>query len=385
MGEISFSELVKPLGEAEFIKHFREKTYVHIKGPEGQSDRFEYLFSWSAINAALSQNLLDDKRLRIARDGRDIPPALYRRDTERKPVDFEKVVALLKQSCSMVINRVQDLSPPVRRLTRQMEARLKWPVNSNSYLSFGQGGAFAMHYDTHDVIVMQVYGRKRWFLYADPDPAPLAEYKVRNIKPPPRPVVAEIILEAGDMIFVPRGMYHRAEVVDTTSVHLTCGVHTLKGVDFFDSLNKQLATEVLFREDLDTLGGPEVLAAQEATLKKKLIEIVEASSLSDWLEYKNQAHPHYEGIHLGPLPDVKDDTIISLLTRHRGAPAFTKIQEQGDSQVPAAAQRVIDALWDIDAARFSELKDQLGSDYEASTVRAAVDTLIEGGFLEVVQ
>lgn len=383
MGEVSFSELVKPLGEAEFIKHFRDKTFVHIK--QDKRDRFEYLFSWSSINSILSQNLLDEKRLRIARDGRDVPPVLYRRDTERKPVDFEKVVALLKQRSSMVINRAQDLSPALRRLTRQMEARLLWPINVNSYLTFGQGGAFAMHYDTHDVIVLQVYGNKRWFLYADNEPAPLIEHKIRTIKPPPREVIADFILEAGDVLFVPRGMYHRAEVVDTTSVHLTCGVHTLKGVDFFSSIDKKLESEVLFREDLDSLGGPVSLAEQEAALKKKLMEIVEQTSLSEWLDKKNETRQPYDGIHLGPLPEVKDETVVSLLTRHRGPHTFANAGDQEDKLVPAAAQRVIDALWDTDVARFSELKDQLSSDYPASTVRAAVDTLIESGFLEVIQ
>ena len=103
-------------------------------------------------------------------------------------------------------------------------------VNVNGYMTFGPGGAFAMHYDTHDVLVLQVDGTKHWFIYDDAEDSPMLEEKRQPFKARPRNVVFETILQPGDALYVPRGTYHRAAVTDTDSVHLTFGIYTAKGV-----------------------------------------------------------------------------------------------------------------------------------------------------------
>src|SRR4051812_44782019 len=79
--ELSFAEIVCPSGgplqKSNFVKHFCAKQMLHIA--QDDRTRFEYLLSWQAINELLSQNLLSEKLLRVARDGRDIPPSLYRK------------------------------------------------------------------------------------------------------------------------------------------------------------------------------------------------------------------------------------------------------------------------------------------------------------------
>ena len=101
-------------------------------------------------------------------------------------------------------------------------------------MTFGPGGAFKMHYDAHDVLVLQVHGSKHWFLYADPEIAPVHHVKQGN--PAAREVVYETVLKQGDVLYVPRGMYHRAAVTDTDSVHLTFGIHPYKGLKFIDAI-----------------------------------------------------------------------------------------------------------------------------------------------------
>ena len=90
-----------------------------------------------------------------------------------------------------------------------MEIALGQKVWVNCYMTFGAGGAFAMHFDAHDVIVLQLQGSKHWFLYDEPEPAPLED--TPKLKPaPPREVAFETDLNAGDVLYVPRGTYHRS-------------------------------------------------------------------------------------------------------------------------------------------------------------------------------
>ena len=122
-------------------------------------------------------------------------------------------------------------------------------------------------------------GSKHWFIYEEPAVAPI-EY-AKKLKAEPREVVFETVLQAGDVLYVPRGTYHRAAVTDTDSVHLTFGIHTFKGLKFIDRIRSEAEQEVLFREDILPLRGPEAIAEQERILKSRLCEIINSHSLLD--------------------------------------------------------------------------------------------------------
>ena len=263
--ELSFAEIICPEGgpieESEFVKRFCDKQMLHIAHDDRK--RFEYLLSWQTINDLLSQNLLSQKLLRVAREGRDLPPSLYRKDDgDIDAVDLRKLHDLLKQNASVALNGVQYYCPPVRRLATQMEIALGQRLNVNAYMTFGPGGAFAMHYDLHDVVVLQVHGSKHWFIYDEPAPSPI-DY-VKQVRPEPREVVFETVLQQGDVLYVPRGTYHRAAVTDTDSVHLTFGIQTYRGLKFLEWLLKEGEKEEIFREDILTLSGPKHLRKRSA-------------------------------------------------------------------------------------------------------------------------
>ena len=92
--DISFAEIVCAAGsesvlESEFVEHFVTKQMLHIM--QDDRTRFEYLLSWQTINDLLSLNLLEEAALRVARDGRDIPPSLYRtKEGDIELVDFKE-------------------------------------------------------------------------------------------------------------------------------------------------------------------------------------------------------------------------------------------------------------------------------------------------------
>jgi cupin superfamily protein len=387
MREISFSELVNsPSGansveESEFMKHFCAKEVLHIAQDDRR--RFEHLLPWDKINEILSLNLLDRKRLRITRDGRDLPPAFYRsEESERDPIVASKLQELLKQNASVVLNRVQDLSPPVRRMATQMERALNQKLNVNGYATFGAGGAFSMHYDSHDVFVMQVYGTKHWFIYDEPELSPTDEEKKKAKKPAPRNVVFETVLQAGDALYVPRGTYHRAQVTDTDSVHLTFGIHTSRGVDFIDWLRPKLQDESLFREDILTVCGEEALARRERVLKDRLCAIINEASLSEFLEKWQRSRKPLDQFRLGPPVKIDDKCLLAPLLRYAGA-WRRALQEKGQ-EPSVAGERVLEALLEKQFATVSELKAELGSVLDEDTLESTVAELVDGCWIEVV-
>ena len=125
--EISFAEIVCPEGgsiaDSDFVKHFCTKQMLHIA--QDDRTRFEHLLSWQAINDLLSRTPRDKSCCGVARDGRDIPPSLYRTKKARSMRWIRgSFTTLLKQNASVALNAVHLLFPSGRRLALQMELAL---------------------------------------------------------------------------------------------------------------------------------------------------------------------------------------------------------------------------------------------------------------------
>ena len=115
---------------------------------------------------------------------------------------------------------LRPYSAPLDQLCRALECVLHKPVTASAFWS--QGGMQApVHSDDHDLLVIQVVGRKRWFIA--PGPSPLDNTWERIPGPPPSlgtPVTFEV--GPGDAVYMPRGTVHAVEG-DEESIHVSIG------------------------------------------------------------------------------------------------------------------------------------------------------------------
>ena len=115
--EISFAEIVCAEGgsieNSEFAKHFCAKQMLTL--PSCYRTRFEHLLTWEKINELLSLNVFEEPAMRVTRDGRDVPPSLYRgSDGQVELVSSAKLHDLVKQNASVALNWIQiSLRPSV--------------------------------------------------------------------------------------------------------------------------------------------------------------------------------------------------------------------------------------------------------------------------------
>jgi ribosomal protein L16 Arg81 hydroxylase len=84
-----------------------------------------------------------------------------------------------------------------------------------------------VHYDPHDVFVMQTEASKHWRVYDSPIllPGKNQPFSAEAVKP--NSVIEELDLCSGDLIYIPRGYLHNAGSQEQTSLHLTIGVNTI--------------------------------------------------------------------------------------------------------------------------------------------------------------
>ena len=259
-----FDDLVRPLAVQEFLDtRYRDKRPVLFRG---QGPRFASLCTWDDLNELLSSGAWQG-RMRLIRDGRQVPEPYYMapdfglgwrvrggRIIERQ-IDERRLTAFLHKSATIVLSRIHDVHPTIRPLADALEATLEGYATINLYASWTATRGFATHWDGHDVFILQVAGRKRWQIYGEMRRFPLVSDSEPNEKAPREAVWSEV-LEAGDVLYIPRGWWHdaRAEPGDaawsTGSLHLTCNVPSSAGLDFIEWLAGRLSRHEAFRRDL---------------------------------------------------------------------------------------------------------------------------------------
>ena len=115
----------------------------------------------------------------------------------------------------------------VAALLAPLQRALGASATANLYVTPPGARGLPAHYDDHCVLALQIMGRKAWRL-SGPRPAePLPPLGAARDRPIPRGNASrEIVLGAGDVLYVPRGYVHECEALDDDdggepSVHLT--------------------------------------------------------------------------------------------------------------------------------------------------------------------
>jgi bifunctional lysine-specific demethylase and histidyl-hydroxylase NO66 len=138
------------------------------------------------------------------------------------------VLELYADGATMVLQGLQLTDPLLARAANNLALELDHPVQINAYLSPAAARGLELHFDFHDVFVLQLDGRKRWRVW---EPLLRTRNPIRGGAKIDSPTFDELgeplldlTLERGDCLYLPRGFPHAAETVEAASSHLTIGV-----------------------------------------------------------------------------------------------------------------------------------------------------------------
>lgn len=171
---------------------------------------------------------------RLVRDGRTLAPSAYCRKagvghhTINDVIQPNRVVEHYQAGATLVVQGLQLSDPHLGRFTNNLALDLDHPVQINAYLTPAAAKGLELHFDFHDVFVVQLDGHKRWRIWS---PLARTEIPVRDGATPPMPrwdevgePLFDLTLGPGDCLYLPRGFPHCAETVADASAHLTIGV-----------------------------------------------------------------------------------------------------------------------------------------------------------------
>jgi len=240
--------LIAPVTPDEFLSRYYEReALVNVRGePERYADLLTLQILDDFINSAdLREGMIDltSQKNRISRDA-------YIDDSGR--VSRVAVAEEYLDGATIILPQFHDSIFKLGEFCRALEEVFSCHVQTNIYLTPSGNQGFPIHYDNHDVFVMQVSGAKAWRLYGVPVEIPFRGEQFQLGQHDPGPVTQQFTLNPGDCVYVPRGMMHDAENVgDEPSLHITVGMITKTWADLLlESISELALTSPDFRRSL---------------------------------------------------------------------------------------------------------------------------------------
>ncbi|XP_057220092.1 LOW QUALITY PROTEIN: ribosomal oxygenase 1 [Malurus melanocephalus] len=248
-----FRWLLAPVAPAEFLGRHWERAPLLVR--RGDPRYYAGLFSTADFDAALRggevqfgthldvTSYAEGVRETHNPSGRALPAVVW---------DF------YQNGCSLRLLCPQAFSPTVWDFLSILQEQFGSMAGANTYLTPPGTQGFAPHYDDIEAFVLQLEGKKHWRVYSPRmDAEVLPQFSSPNFTQAElgEPVL-ETVLEAGDLLYFPRGFIHQGDCLpDAHSLHIT--VSSFQRNSWGDFLEKLLpaALQMALEEDVEYRRG----------------------------------------------------------------------------------------------------------------------------------
>lgn len=364
------ASLLAPHPLQHFLDRHWEREFLHVKGDPGAPRAA--LLSLDAVDALITgrANRHPDISLVNARD----PIEADDYSDEQGLIDPVAVAKLYGEGATIIVNNLDQLVPAVRATLSRLEAELGVHAQANLYLTPGGAQGFACHFDSHDVILVQLVGQKQWRLYDSPKGLPLRGERFDPTATKPGERTADLRLERGDALYIPRGLMHDADAVgDGPSMHLTIGLHAFR---WSEVLLEALAAQAIADPELRTglpLGALTAGADPDALRDAMRARVDRALEGLRWDRVRDRMRGQFEREHKEHLAGLLTDAVAPITAETvfaRRPGATVAVTADGDAVVldvngrstrwpGAVAPMLRDAVTRDGGFRLADLSDDL--------------------------
>ncbi|MBI5762141.1 MAG: hypothetical protein HZA51_01315 [Planctomycetes bacterium] len=280
--------MLTPMSREEFFDSYWGKKFCHISGAR---DRFCDLLPWQSVNGILEDHQLRYPQVRIAKDGESgsaatggfLRQARTRRGEVRSQIDATALISELRNGATLILDAVDDMVESIREIAVDFESIFREPIQANAYAGWGTSKGFDLHWDDHDVLVVQIHGSKSWKVYGARREAPLyCDFHSDNTQVPSEPIWSGV-LQAGDVLYLPRGWWHVAVPLGHPTLHVSFGINRRTGIDFLAWIESQMRERVEFRRDLIRIESTEQ-SAQLAAMRNIVTNLFQPPAVKQFLD-----------------------------------------------------------------------------------------------------
>jgi ribosomal protein L16 Arg81 hydroxylase len=332
----SLEHLLAPMTRREFIDRFWGRSHLFVR--RGNPAYYGSLFTLADVDRWMMPTQTEEARriTVVAAKGSN------RESMETTTADTPQEILYQRFDAGDTLRllKVDRFWAPIATLVASLADGLNVRAKVNAYLTPANSQGLGAHFDYTDAFILQVEGAKDWFVYEQGYPSPLETEYGRTIAagaPDENSLVLcqRARLEAGDLLYIPRGSYHKAMTSDTCSLHLTVSLHPIYWVDFVKrSVEMLCADHVELREALppDFVTAPETRHGM-AVKFEALLRLVQnkgsfESTLKSFIEQEISSRRFPPDGHFAALAQLSSLTLDSTVERRAGLPCLCEESEQ---------------------------------------------------------
>jgi ribosomal protein L16 Arg81 hydroxylase len=282
---VALARALAPVEPERFLAEYWETKPLVVQRSE--PGRYDDLLSTEDVERLVTSPGLRHPGFRLVRADGTPAVSSFTETIPWRPNGFTgaanvpRVVEEWERGTTIVLQGLHHTWPPLAAYCRSLEASLEQTAQANAYYTPRGSQGLAVHHDTHDVFVLQVSGEKRWLVYDPVWELPLKHQRYTKEMGGVGEPVLDLVLQAGDTLYLPRGWMHEALTSDSDSLHLTVGVNVYSWIDAFKAALAECEDEAAFRR---SPGGAadelvELLAARlspEDVERRRLEKFVES-------------------------------------------------------------------------------------------------------------
>lgn len=235
----------------EFLKTYWEKKPLLVK----RNDLSFYgdIFSLETMKEVIKNNEINfESDVNVCRYVNNEKELL----NEDRQITLEDVDKLIKEKqATFQFHHPQRYVDELWNIVEKLETYFGSLVGSNVYITPPSSQGLAPHCDDVEIFVLQLEGSKEWKLYK-----PMVELSRDYTQDLPQESIGEPILEvtldAGDLLYFPRGVIHQAKTVGTShSTHIS--ISTYQQNTWGDFMNHAVtqAIENALEDDVSVRSG----------------------------------------------------------------------------------------------------------------------------------
>jgi ribosomal protein L16 Arg81 hydroxylase len=232
--------LLRPVGVEAFFANYWEKKHLCLQ--RSQPAYYQSLLTTHDLEHLISHSDARYPAIRLAKGGGYFAPEVYTRNVKHGDESFSGVPDVQRisdeyaQGATVALPAIHRTCAPLGMLCDTLQAQLDHAAHANVYITPGNAKGFTPHYDVHEVFVLQIAGRKRWQLYEPVIPLPHRTQVFRPELYTGQPPMAEVELNAGDLLYLPRGVLHSTTTAESFSAHVTIGISVYTWADLLKEL-----------------------------------------------------------------------------------------------------------------------------------------------------